>query len=240
MFSISKHGLCWQFDRLDSAFRHTITLDDFKKSLSKFITDTTLTSAKEIVNREIDFNYRQVIYYLRQECFEFEVYIILRNDTVAIGKVQELDYFHDSKVIKSSFFKLQPQIVDTYLENYFSHYRTKVSRQKFINQMTKLEIYGFACGWGRNYYPKQAKMTKKYVDTKNYKQLSKMLRSPIPEIKTYGARGLVQLERNGFKLSDADKIILDHYKKVNFAVYSCYGCLNGVESFLNILERDYE
>jgi len=79
----------------------------------------------------------------------------------------------------------------------------------------------------------------KYVSTRNYKGLSNMLVSIVPEIKAYGARGLIQLEKNGLPIKTKEKTIILHYREMNFEVFSCYGCLSGPESFQSVLGYDW-
>lgn len=236
---ISKFGFCQLFNQLDSAFKKTTTVNELETYFSKLKADTTLTSVRKEINRSIDFNYKQTIYSLQWEYLQYEIYLVERNDTIVFGKLQELDYFKEDKIINSDLYTAQTKMLHNYLLQYFSYYKIKVSDKNFIEQMTTKEVFGFGCGLHRTGYSEAAKKSMKYVNTKNYEGLSNMLVSIVPEIKAYGARGLIQLEKNGLPIKGKEKIIIAHYKQMNFEVYSCYGCLSGPESFLSVLEYNW-
>lgn len=236
---LSKLGVCELFERLDSTFRQNITNNNFKKSIADLISDKTLTKSCEEISRDIEFNCKQAFYSVSQECYEFQIYLVMRNDTIVLGKLEELDYFHDRKIIKSKTFKLQTKIIDLYLWEYFTYYETKISRATFVREMTSIDKYGFGCGLHRSFFPQSAKKTKRYVYNKNYKKLSNMLVSVVPERKAYATKGLIQLEKAGIQIKEKEKKIINHYKNQNFSVYACNGCLSGPQSLQSVLEWEW-
>lgn len=225
-FSVAFH-----FRTLKDTFSKCYTLSSIDTTLKKYFNSFKIGSSNYIINRKLDFGYRQIILEFEVEfgsnnVQDFRICILADSqDSIVLGVIQLL--MDNEKPLRSKRFNFNKRKVTAYKRQHNSLYQYRISKNKFQKQITKQRVFGFGCGYTGKYNPPEALKMMKCVKRGRYKQLSKFLRQLNPELQAYGVLGLIELNRNGITITLSDSIIIEHLKTRNTEVNYCSGCIFG-------------
>ena len=200
----------------------------------KFESLSIITTFDEL-KRKIDFGYEHHRILIMSWNGELKLNIISRDQKI---KIVWLSEFNSSKEMHSNILTIVKDSI--FLENYISKhnkfYQTKLTHSDFKNQTLEEIVVGFGCGEVGLDIPKESQRTLRLAKKRNRKELNKYLTSFSLELQTLGAIGLLKIG----KLSNEQKLIIEHLKKRNSVIYSCSGCLYGIGETFSELIKYYE
>ena len=197
------------------------------------------------LERDIDFGYRQHrMSILHLSGRDLKLNFISKDSLIEFGWISEYR-LNDDKHLHLKQFKSSPILMKEYLTNHNKFYETNLKRDEFINQVITEDVVGFGCVFfNLNDVEKDFKKgfnSKKLNRLKNRKYYMNWLKSFSPEIQTFGAIGLLSI-LNKYKISitNEEKRILNHLKQRNSIIFSCSGCLVGIDETFKERIKHYE
>jgi hypothetical protein len=237
------------FDTLNIALKTCKTKADLIKKCSSKLGDFNIKFREDKFKRDLDFNFRHSVYEIEinykvklKDKYDYHVflntfalYLVLNEeDSIVLGVIQELRGYE--KIEKTDIFCLNTYQIDNYLNQHEAFYKVKKSKVEFINQLTRLIIYGFGCGNSSSFYPPEAKKMIHYVRKKGYKKLSNWLKEINPELQAYAIEGILILANKGIKIKENDELIIQHLIKRNSTINNCSGCEFGTTTIEDVLK----
>lgn len=237
---IKNHSFASDFSTLKKSISNCNTYNELSNCLKNSFNGFRLRNPHVIINRSLDFDNKQIIIDLEliSESRSFDIRLCLlveKSDTIVFGEM-ELLFLRDN-ILYKTLFKYHSEKFYSYKTNHNSFYKTHLTVNRIKEQISKLEIYGFGCGYSNDSYPVKARQMMNYVDKEKVKKLSKMLRQESPEIQAYGLTGLLDLKEKGYVISEIDLKLIHHLKNRDSGIYSCSSCeYGGIRSISSIIE----
>lgn len=188
------------------------------------------------LERDIDFGYKQHrILIMPISGSDLKLNFISKNGIIKNGWISEYQLADDTH-LNLELFKSSPELIKEYVFNHNTYYETNLDETEFKNQILKEYVVGFGCGFGGGEISKESKKSIRYSNNKNLKKLNELLTSFSPELQTLGVIGLLKID----KITDKQKIIITHLKKRNSIIFSCSGCVYGIDETFNERIEHYE
>lgn len=203
-------------------------LDTLKNKKFKYIRRVNSTNGGFEFDRMLDNGLKESIYTVvidyplerEMKYKEYKVYVFLKNDLI-IGLINYDTYRKKT----NSYFDYEKLYAHVELHNKF--YETKLENSDFVDQLVKMEIYGYSCG-----YATVSNAALEYKDLyfdniTNAKYFRNWLTSFNPELQSYGVDALEYLEEKyKLQLSPLEKKIIKHIKARNSILLACGGCVS--------------
>lgn len=202
-------------------------IDTLKKKKFKHIRTINSTIGGFEFERMLDNNLKQSIYTItadlpikgRTYYKKYSVSVFSKSDSI-IGLITYNVYTGSV----NSYFDYKK--LDVHIELHNKFYETKLRISDFVDQLKKMETYGYSC----DYAPiSNAPLVYKdvYFDNiRNGKYFRNWLTSFSPELQSFGVDALEYLEEKyKLPLSPNEKKIITHVKTRNSKLQACSGCV---------------
>jgi hypothetical protein len=172
------------------------------------------------ISRNIGFDHQQERLSFATEEFgpHFHLSIVKKNE--------QLLYAELSLGKRSSRIVYSESGINAYLTAFNKTFGTTKNITDFEKEIDKVPLFSNACGFSGDPTPEWQDL-ERYMAQKRVDKIRAFLTSLNVEAQAYGLIGMLQLQKNGIKLSQSDLSILDHLTKQNSSVYTCMGCIVG-------------
>lgn len=188
--------------------------------------DLDILEVYTVLNRKIDFDYNQHrLEILHTSGWHLQLDFISKNGEIELGWISQYDITND-KYLRTEPFRLNEETVLNYIDRHNEFYGTNYTTNDFKKQLLGRYVVGFGCGFSGDEISEEAKRSLRWSKNRRIKKLEGYLKSINPELQTLGAIGILKIG----KVNEQNQKIIDHLKERNSIVYSCSGCLYGVET----------
>ena len=165
--------------------------------------------------RTIDGNHRQLIGSFETEIGQCDFLLQQNEKGIYLAVINRISYKNNQQYFQNVLLLIDSSGFNEYNLIHHKEYNIAVDS----NALKKFQIieYGIACGF--NGKPTEQFLTmKRLCSTKNLRLLRQWVQNFDYETKVLGATGLLVLEQKGIKLSDNDKKMIAHLKKLNIVL----------------------
>lgn len=216
------------------------TLTEYKAFKQKYY----VIRKTDHLERDLDFGYQQVIHdfnftYSGSSSQPFQVFLLVKNDSIVFGKVYLLgDSWRKKVVEKDTSFSVNHLLLNQYIHDHNALYNTNLSLKRFEEDITSDYFYSFACGDASTTGPKESAKVLSWIEFENKQALNKWLRSANCELQAYAINGLLRIKKNGGQLTSDEERVIQHILNRNSLIVHCAGCLIGlVEPIQQLLHQ---
>lgn len=198
-----------------------------KKSLNEL--KTLLESSNKhgqrmVLDRQLLGDYFEYSYELPEEKGE-EIKLLCNGNKVIYSKVTS-----SGKKVYNSQDSAETK---KFLSAYAHFFESKI---KLTDLFCDTIQYGRGCGFV-GIDPYQRKRLKKLIETKNTKELTKLLQSPVTEKQLYGVEGFLALEEKGTKLTPLQKKLVEFIQTKKGNAKTCNGCIYGDKEISSVFAK---
>lgn len=197
-------------------------LSDSTKILEGFeeMLDTINADVGRRVVRDIGFGYEHHIWWksiLEVDRYEYFSFIVGDGEIISI----ELRSSYNEQSFFSWSNQLKVRELISLKDDLFKENSDKNDLDLLLPLKTKM--FGYWCGAGGEPPEYRIKMLD-LVNDRNKVELNRWLLSFDPEIQVYGAEGLLFLNREGIRITEEEKEVIDRIWTIDNTIISCQSC----------------
>jgi len=231
------------YDKVMDSLSKCNTMTEFYEMKAKFYS----RSYPAKLERKLDFGYKHIFHEFDYDYSTstgsyyqgFRFYAIVKNDSIIFGRLEQIHW--RGRVERRVDFKRLDNKLSQCVDTYKDFYKTSLTNDSFIEELTKIRYFSFCCGDACASKPREAKQIIRYVNSNRRKKIDSWLINPNPEMQAYAIWGIKRLEKNGKRQTNFEKRIINHLMEKNTLIYNCSGCLMGLETPLKeLLKHEFE
>lgn len=225
------------YDKVIDSLSKCNTMTEFYEMKAKFYSRSN--PAK--LERELDFGFKHIFHEFNYDYSTptgsyyqgFRFYAIAKDDSIIFGRLEQIHW--RGSIEKRVDFKRLDIKLTKFTDSYNALYKTSITNEKLIRELTKIRCFSFCCGDACATIPKEAKRIIRYVNLNRRKKINSWLVNPNPEIQAYAIWAIKRLEKREKKQTKFEKRIINHLLENNTLIYNCSGCFMGLQTPLKEL-----